>query len=140
MAEQTQTDSAASEKYLGHVFEVMRGNEQFLRENAQDVYREIVDLANDAIDYLGIVLEHPTREEECVRRSMFVFLNHVLMPLSGAIWLDVLSGNLPVCFVEIRSVLESLVKCYLADLRYPDQEFFQERLRLLEEEKSEVWV
>ncbi len=138
MAEQAQTDSAASENYLGHVFEVMRENERFLRENAQDVYGEIVDLANDAIEYLGIILEHPEREEESVRRSMFYFLNHVLMPLGGAIWLDVLSGNLPVCFAEIRSILESLVKCYLADLQYPHQEFFQERLRLLEEEKFEV--
>jgi len=138
MSEPMQADSGASEDYLSHVFEILRGNEKFLRANAQDVYSEIVGLANDAIGYLGIILERPTREEESARRSMFYFLNHVLMPLSSAIWLDTLSGNLPVCFAQVRLALESLVKCYLADLRYPDQEFFQDRLRLLEEERFEV--
>jgi hypothetical protein len=138
MAEQTQTDSTGSEKHLSYVLEVMRGNEQFLRENARDVYGEIINLVNDAADHREIIFKHPTKEEECVRRAMFYFLNHVLVPLSSAIWLDALSGNLLVCFIEMRSILEALVTCYLADWRYPDQEFYQERLRLLEDERVEI--
>lgn len=33
-------------------------------------------------------------------------------------------------------MLESLAKCYLADLRYPSQNFFQEKLELLENERK----
>lgn len=33
-------------------------------------------------------------------------------------------------------MLESLAKCYFADLKYPERTFFQERLELLEEEES----
>ena len=135
MTEQIPTGSA---EYLSYVFEVMSENEQFLRKNALAVYEEIVGLTSDAMADLSIILNHPNRVNEFVRRAMFYFFELVLMPRSYAIWLDCISGNLPACFVEMRSILESLVKCYLADLRYPDQGSFQERLRLLDAEKSEV--
>ena len=61
-----------------------------------------------------------------------IALNHVLMPVGGAIYVNALTGNLPACFMELRLALESLVKCYLADLKYSDRPFFQEKLNLLE--------
>lgn len=138
MTKQTQDTSSPSENYLSHIFEVMTSNELFLRENARDVYSEIVGLCNDAINYLQIIFNLPQKVEEYNSRSMFIFLNHILLPLSDGIWLDTISGNLLACFSETRTILESLVKCFLADLHFPDQPSFQERLRLLEEEKTEA--
>jgi hypothetical protein len=135
MKEPTKSGFTTGNKYFLFAFDVLKKNDQFLRENAGDVYKEIVDFANEAVNYLGIFINIPSREEEYVKSSMFYFINHVFVPLSSGIWFDVLSGNLPVCFFEIRSILESLVKCYLADLRYPNESFFQDRLYLLEEEK-----
>ena len=34
-------------------------------------------------------------------------------------------------------MLESLIKCYLADLKYPEQSFFQRKLELLEKETKD---
>jgi len=47
---------------------------------------------------------------------------------------NVLLGNLPVCFMELRLMLESLVKCHYADLLYPDEKFFYTKLNLLDED------
>jgi hypothetical protein len=41
---------------------------------------------------------------------------------------------MPACFMELRLMLESLAKCYLADLKYPDETIFREKLELLEKE------
>lgn len=138
MTKQMQETSSSSENHLSHIFEVMTINELFLRENARDVYSQIVGLCNDAVDYLKVIFDFPQKVEESNSRSMFIFLNHILLPLSDAIWLDTISGNLLACFSEIRTILESLAKCFLADLHFPDQPSFQERLRLLEEEKTEA--
>lgn len=59
------------------------------------------------------------------------------MPSSYAIHTDLLIGNLPACFMELRLMLESLIKCYLADLKYPEQSFFQRKLELLEKETKD---
>ena len=59
------------------------------------------------------------------------------MPSSYAIYIDLLIGNLPACFMELRLMLESLIKCYLADLKYPEQSFFQRKLELLEKETKD---
>jgi hypothetical protein len=132
MAEETKGDSAVVEDLLNYIIEVMRQNETFLRQNAEETYHEVVELINDAIDY--VVLAAKKSGEDYVRYSMISFLNHILMPFSYAIYIDMLAGNIPACFMELRLILESLVKCYLADLEYPDRTFFQERLKLLEDE------
>jgi len=38
--------------------------------------------------------------------------------------------------MQLRLMLESLTKCYLSDLKYPNQIFFQEKLKLLEKESK----
>ena len=65
---------------------------------------------------------------------MVFFIHHNLMPSSYAIHMNLLMGNLPSCFMELRLTLEILVKSYLADLNYPEQNFFQKKLELLEKE------
>ena len=134
MAEETKGNSAAAEDPLNCIIEVMRQNEAFLRQNAEETYYEVVELINDAIDY--VVFAAKKSGEDYVKYSMVSFLHHILMPFSYAIYVDMLVGNIPACFMELRLILESLVRCYVADLKYPDQNFFQERLNLLDAESK----
>jgi len=134
MAEETKVDSAEVEEHLNCIIEVMRQNEAFLRQNAEETYYEVVELINDAID--NVVLAVKKNPEDYAKYSMIFFLHHILMPFSYAIHLDMLTGNIPACFMELRLMLESLVKCYLADFQYQDQSFSQDKLKLLEEERK----
>ncbi|MCK4297265.1 MAG: hypothetical protein KAX28_11505 [Candidatus Marinimicrobia bacterium] len=132
MRKETKGKSNAMEKYFDYIIGVMRENEEFLRKNAKGTCDEVVELINDAIDYVMLGIKRKESRKDYVNRSMAFFLNHVLMPFSYAIYADALIGNIPSSFIELRLMLESLVKCYLADIKYPDQTFFQERLELLE--------
>ncbi|MGH7800258.1 MAG: hypothetical protein ACREOW_06450 [Thermodesulfobacteriota bacterium] len=139
MAEETKGNSTAAEKYFDYVIEVMRENEKFLNKNAKETYDEVIELINDAIDYVALAVKKEKSEEDYVKRSMAFFLNHILIPFSYAIYVDLLAGNLPSCFMELRLILESLVKCYLADSKYPEKSFFQERLNSLDQERLRDW-
>jgi len=44
------------------------------------------------------------------------FLSFVLLPLSYGIFFDFLAGNLVASFMQARTLLEQLAKCYLADI------------------------
>jgi len=125
---------SGAEDYLNHIIRAMKQNEAFLRQNAEETYYEVVELINDAID--NVVLAVKKDPEDYAKYSMIFFLHHILMPFSYAIHLDMLTGNIPACFMELRLMLESLVKCYLADFQYQDQSFFQDKLKLLEEERK----
>ncbi|MBC7263410.1 MAG: hypothetical protein H5T64_03520 [Chloroflexi bacterium] len=133
MTEEVNGGSAAAE-YVAHIAEVMAENERFLSENAKGTCEEVIELINDAIDEVACAVKRPEREKDYVERAMAFFTHHVLMPLSYAVYFDLLAGNVPACFMELRLILESLVKCYLADSQHPEVPFFQERLELLEQE------
>ena len=128
MMEKNGDSSSFRQEYLDLIFQVIRENEHFLYENSEDLYSEIVELMNDAIDYV----KEGTIAEDYVKYSVLYFLNHVILPVSGAIYLNALAGNIPACLMELRLALESLVKCFLADLKYPNLEFFRDRLHLFE--------
>lgn len=121
-------------EFLDHIFQVMTENEAFLYRDSTEVYEQVFGLTSDAVDYIGFAIEKRSSAENFVKCAILYFLNHVLMPVSGAVYVNALTGNLPACFVELRLALESLVKCYLADLKYSDRSFFQEKLNLLEKE------
>ena len=131
-----ETNPPATE-LLDHYCKTMKENEKFLRSNTEETYREVIDLINEAIDLVGFAVEREKGKEDYVKRSVIFFLYHILMPLSYAIYTDLLIGNLPACFMELRLMLESLIKCYLADLKYPEQSFFQRKLELLEKETKD---
>jgi|Deesub1362B_J571_1020462.scaffolds.fasta_scaffold00212_30 hypothetical protein len=132
MTEETKGDLIT--KLLNRHCRVMKENEEFLRSNAPEAYKEVIELAGrDVIQYTS---ERRYSGEEYVKRSMVFFLFNVLMPLSYAIHTDLLIGNLPACFMELRLMLESLVKCYLADVKYPEKSF-RRKLELLEKETKE---
>ena len=137
MAEQTNSSSAAAE-YFAHIVEVMRQNEEFLRKNAKSTYEEVIELINDAIDNVALAVGRAERDKDYLERSMAFFTYHVLMPFSYAIYLDLLVANLPACFMELRLMLESLAKCYLADAKHSEAAFFQERIELLEREMEQT--
>ena len=133
MAERTEDGLSSRERYLNYLFDMLRQNEAFLYKNAQELYTEIVALENDAIDHIGGWSRSEAGPGDYVKAAMRYFLIHVLFPVSGAIHLNALAGNLPGCYSALRLALESLVKCYLADMCYPDQGFFQDKICLLEE-------
>ncbi len=122
---------APSESYFHFVTATMGENEQFLREHAKATCDEVIELVNDAIDYVGFAVRKGP--QDYVRYAMSLFLHHVLMPFSYGIYVDMVAGNIPVCYMQLRLMLESLVKCYLADFEHPDSGFSQERLELLQE-------
>jgi hypothetical protein len=134
MIENTRREATPMQTYLEALIQTMSENQQFLRENAKELCDEVVEFINDAIDYVVLVTKAERSKELYVERSMAFFLYHVLMPFSYAIYPETLLGNLPGCFMQLRLVHESLVKCYAADSWYPNQTFFQERLALLEKE------
>ncbi len=139
MTEETNSSPAAAE-YFAHIVGVMQENEEFLRKNATSTYEETVALINDAIDNVGLAVGRPEREKDYLERSVVFFIYHVLMPFSYALYLDLLAGNVPACFMELRLMLESLAKCYIADAKYSERAFFQERLELLEQEMEQARV
>jgi len=134
MTEEAKRNSTAANNYLDNTVKIMRENEEFLRNNTEETYEAVVGLINYAIDLIGSNVKGEKSRKDYVRHSMFFFLLHILMPSSYAIYINWLIGNLPTCFMELRLILEVLVKCYLADLEYPDKNFFQEKLELLEKE------
>ncbi len=133
MGERINDGLTSRKRHLNHLFDMLRQNETFLHKNAQELYTEVVALENDAIDHVGNWSRSVASPGDYVKSSMGNFLIHVLLPVSGAIHLSTLAGNLPGCYGALRLALEALVKCYLADVRYPDQGFFRDKIRLLED-------
>ena len=121
-------------KYIDSLAAVLKHNDKFLHENSKNTYDEVIELIMDAIDYVKFLAESEEWKKDYVRFSMVNFVHHILMPFSYAIYLDFLAANLVACFMELRFMLESLVRCYWADVRYSEQTFFQDKLALLEKD------
>ena len=121
-------------KLLSYVVETLEKNNEFLFMNAKIAYDEIIELINDSIDYTIFFTENKSGTDDYVKFAMINFVHHILMPMSYAIYTDLLASNLVACFIELRLMLESLVKCYYADLKYPNETFFQKKIDQLEME------
>jgi|GEM_PF-1122594 len=128
-----------SEKNYGSEFcqEVCKDihlNWNFIKINpkAQVALDEQIKLINDVIDYTHEILR---TLGEVSKRAYFAFqiiMTHVVMPLSYGILCNLLIGNLPACYGQMRIILEGLVKALIADTRFPDYGFFKEKLDKLE--------
>jgi len=138
MAEESVHGSTPVREYPDICFEVMKENQEFLLSNAKGVSDEGIKLINDAIDHAALVTKNERGRELYVERSMVFFLYHVLMPFSYAVYTELLLGNTPGCFMDLRLMLESLVKCYAADSRYRNATLFHERLELLESKRPSI--
>lgn len=132
MTKKVKPDS--EESMVEFIAKVLKENEEFLRKNAKETYDEVSELVNDAIDYAILFVTNDEWKEEYIKSSIIGYTVHMLMPLSYAVYMDLLAANVVACFMELRLMLESLVKCYYADLRYPKKTFFAERIELLEKE------
>ncbi len=119
---------------IGYYTEVLHENERFLRDNAEDTYKEVVGLINDMIDYVLFTLKE--KKEETAIDPFRFFLYHVLMPQSYAVLADLLMGNLPACFMELRLMLETMAESYLADLHSTNEAFFEGKTESLSGKKS----
>lgn len=105
--------------YMKLAADVAKHNASF----AEDVREEIVELVNDILDALTPVLKDKDYAKS-------VFSNAVLtraMPLSYGIFNDFLLGNLQACFMQLRTMLEALVKAHYADMI--SDEFFTAKMK-----------
>jgi hypothetical protein len=112
MAEEIKNKWAAAEESLDHITKVMRENQKFLlrenegSENAREAFEEIIELINDAIDQVIPVAKKAEGIKDYTERAMVFFVLHILMPGSYAIHVNLLSGNLPGCFMELSQRAE----------------------------------
>jgi hypothetical protein len=125
-----------SNDYLRHVTKVIRQNETFIRRNAAETSGEIVELVNDAIDYAQNSARKVEWEKEYLESPLAFFQFHVLMLFSNAIYLDMITGNIPACYMQLRLLVESLAKCCYATIKYPDEYFFLHKLEEIDSEKG----
>lgn len=125
-------------KFSKTIHEVADKNEDFLLQNSKDVFDEIVELVNDAIDYAQSYAKRDKDERKKLHAesAMNFYACNSLMPSSNALLVDLLTGNLPACFRELRFMIEMLAKCYLADSRYAQLTFFEQRLYTLQHTKD----
>lgn len=137
MEENTQPE-LAQQSYLDYMIGILRKNEEFLQDHAKECYEEVVDLTQDAIDNMSLLGSGPDAVGDYAAKAMYYFIMHNLMPFSTAIYTEVLTGNIPACYPNLRLLVESLAHCYFADSRHPDRSFFHERMGLVELDDSSI--
>jgi hypothetical protein len=115
---------------------VLEENEAFCKSNeiGHETELEIVELMNDAIDNVVWEVKEIDWRKLFSKYAMLNYFFSILMPVSYGIYFDYLGGNLPMCFTQLRALLEQLAKCFMSDARHPDLPFFQERIVALEKE------
>jgi hypothetical protein len=126
-------DKDAIAKDVEYIRSVAQENSEFLLENMKDCYNEVVEFVNDAVDFDLQFIKNENWSYYYTNFSMVYFGAHVLMPMSFALRIDLLVGNIPACFFELRLILESMVKCYWADLCFPEQDNVSNKLQSLED-------
>jgi len=119
------------------IAETVRENEKILLGRygrASPAYDEVLALVNSAEKYVEIFMEEGESSRRysnsCIRPYVFL----IMRPFSYAVLADLLTSNVVACFMELRLMVESFVKFYYADLKYPKQASFREKIRLLQEE------
>ena len=121
-----------NEEFASIIAKVAKENEKFLKKKAKESFEEVVELINDAINYAAFFVERKKVKESTTHPIIFFAFN-ILMPFSYGIFINLLIGNLPTCFYELRVILESVVKCYIAELHPEEDLFFEDKLLSLEE-------
>jgi len=116
------------------ISETVKKNEAYLRDHVRETFSEVIEFVNDAIDYWK-AFSSKSGKESMVKSACANFVFRILMPLSYAVFLDLLAANLVACFAELRMITEGLAKAYLADQLFSEMGFFAERLEALEEER-----
>lgn len=116
--------------------ETAEENAEFINKNAKHIASEVLELVNDAIDYMTFFIKLEDAVELSFRQTLVFYANHIFMPASYSIFINFWLGNVPNCFRELRFLIESLAKSYLADLKYPSESFFEAKLESLRRESK----
>jgi len=130
----------ALESFGKEIYDIWVKNASFIERNKriEEAVKEAVDLINDIIDHVYELLKS-LKDEVLKGQSAFsIMMIHVAMPLSYGIFYNMMIGNLPACYFQMRVILEGLVKSLIADVRFPEYPFFEPKLDSLERVLSEA--
>lgn len=101
---------------------------------AKKTYYEITELINDVLDYLSIsTYSHKTNL--FTTKAMPSYILVMLMPLSYGMLINFISNNLPACLSQLRTLLESLIRCAYVDLNDSSQDGFDLKIQKIEKMK-----
>jgi hypothetical protein len=100
---------AVREGFIELTKKVVLDNAKVLDEKAKDVLEEAEGLIDDAWKYCKV-------EDE----NMQLYVIGILQPMAYGVYFDLLLGNLPAFFMELRLLLESLACCYMAKFSLED--------------------
>jgi len=110
--------SGDREEFMEITKRIALANAKALEERAKGVLEEVEGLIDDAWNYEG----------KAQGESMQFYFFAILQPMVNGAYIDLLIGNLPAFFMELRLLLESLAYCYMAKFLpkdYPLDEIFQ---------------
>ncbi|MEM2126747.1 MAG: hypothetical protein QXH67_00800 [Candidatus Bathyarchaeia archaeon] len=96
-------------------------NAEFLNEKIVNVLKGVEQLIDD-------VLHHSTEMSD---DGLSFYLFAILEPIIHGAYIDLLIGNLPAYFMELRLLLESLAYCYMARIfpkDYPLEKIYQKNV------------
>jgi hypothetical protein len=101
------------------ISKTMEENYQFFMSNPamKEIIDEIVELANDAIDYIPKTTEISSEQ---------IFSFHGFTPLSYGIFVSLLSGNIATCFTQLRTLIEFYAMVVLAKKKFPKDESLEQ--------------
>lgn len=127
-------DSSLVERYAG----VLLDNDSFCESNpeALEACVQLKGLRNDAIRYTA--WEETVSPQQFRNRvtssAMDTYICFIFRPLAFAAYFDFLAGNLVTVFTQLRTLLEQLAKCYLADVlpEASNESFFATRVQIVE--------
>jgi hypothetical protein len=114
---------------------ILKDNIQFCKSTreANEAYNQLKDFTKEVITIYGrweSKLSRETLGKALGESAMLNFLSFVSLPLSYGIFFDFEAGNLLACFMQARSLLEQLARCYRADVEICEGQssFFHKRL------------
>jgi hypothetical protein len=101
--------SAVREGFIELTKKTVLDNAKVLEEKAKDVLEEAEGLIDDAWKY-----------GEVEDKNMQLYVIGILQPMAYGVYIDLLLGNLPAFFVDLRLLLESLACCYMVKFSLED--------------------
>ena len=100
------------EEYFKMISSVVRAN--FYNKELEDVKREIAEFFND-IDGYWMEISDKQLIDITIRSAYFFSLIHIILPTLYSIFLNLLLGYLPACFMGLRLIVETSSKALATD-------------------------
>jgi hypothetical protein len=124
------------ESYFQRTMNSLRENGSFAESNrvAKECSDELTELVNDAIDSLPF----PANEGDNLSKSKLFCVGFNLTPSCYGIYLNFFAGNIPACFMQMRTAMEFMFECFLADKSYPEEKSLDNRLEMFQEKTQHI--